>query len=60
MNRFLLLLTTLGTAFAACAGNVLWIESENTMGVHRSKGESAGYERDRVIPVPWTRLWSPD
>ena len=60
MNRFLLLLTMFGATFAACAGDVLWIESENTMGVHRSKGDEAGANNDRVIPVPWTRLWTPE
>ena len=58
MSRFLLLLTMLGAAFAASAENVLWIESENTMGVHRSKGAEAGNKSDRIIPVPWTRLWT--
>ena len=58
MSRFLLLLAMFGTAVAACAGNVLWIESENTMGVHRSKGIEAGEDGDRIIPVPWTALWS--
>ena len=60
MNRFLLLLTMFGVMLAACAGDVLWIESENTMGVHRSKGAEAGANNDRVIPVPWTRLWTPE
>ena len=59
MNRFLLLLTMLGAAFAASAENVLWIESENTMGVHRSKETEAGTAGGRIIPVPWTRLWTP-
>ena len=60
MNRFLLLLTMFGATLAARAGDVLWIESENTMGVHRSKGTEAGSDKDRIIPVPWTRLWTPE
>ena len=60
MNRVLLLLTMFGAAIAVCAGDVLWIESENTMGVHRSKAAEAGTNKDRVIPVPWTRLWTPE
>lgn len=60
MSRFLLLLTMLGAAFAVSAENVLWIESENTMGVHRSKETEAGAAGGRIIPVPWTRLWTPE
>ena len=60
MSRYLLLLTMLGAAFAASAENVLWIESENTMGVHRSKETEAGAAGGRIIPVPWTRLWTPE
>ena len=60
MRCLLLMLTLVGAVFAATAENVLWIESENTMGVHRSKGDEAGMNADRIIPVPWTRLWSRD
>lgn len=58
MSRILLSLAFFAAAFAATAENVLWIESENTMGVHRSKGIEAGEDSDRIIPVPWTALWS--
>ena len=60
MRRLPFLLAFLVAAFAAMSGNVLWLESENTMGVHRSKGDEAGVNSDRVIPVPWTRLWTPE
>ena len=58
MSRFLLSLALLVAAFAATAENVLWIESENTMGVHRSKASEADSNGDRIIPVPWSALWS--
>ena len=58
MSRHLLSLAFLVSTFAATAENVLWIESENTMGVHRSKGSEADSNGDRIIPVPWTSLWS--
>ena len=58
--RLGILCALLGAAFAASAENVLWIESENTMGVHRSKETEAGAAGGRVIPVPWTRLWTPE
>ena len=60
MSRFLLLLAMFGAAVVASAENVLWIESENTMGVHRSKGDEAGANSDRIVPVPWTSLWTPE
>ena len=58
MIRLLLSLTVFAAAFVVTAENVLWIESENTMGVHRSKGIEAGEDGDRIIPVPWSALWS--
>ena len=58
MSRSLILLTILAPVFAAAGENVLWLESENTMGVHRSKGEEACENGDRILPVPWMRLWS--
>lgn len=44
-----------------CLGTCVWgksifIESENTMGVHRIEGK----EGNQVIPVPWTTLGTPD
>ena len=60
ISRATIVACVLFSAFAASAENVLWIESENTMGVHRSKETEAGAAGGRIIPVPWTRLWTPE